>query len=74
MLTRKRAALAELTTGSETIPFVTNCPSCLQGLSRQENPGADPVHLAVLLARGHGGDKWPDALASALARSEVITF
>ena len=74
MLARKRLALDPLADADQPAPLVTNCPSCLQGLARQEHPGAEPVHLAVLLARTHGGDGWRDAFAKAIQRSEVVNF
>jgi FAD/FMN-containing dehydrogenase/Fe-S oxidoreductase len=74
MLTRKKMALAPLADTNCPAPLVTNCPSCLQGLGRQDHPGATPVHLAVLLARALGGDDWSKALATHLQRAEVVTF
>jgi Fe-S oxidoreductase len=74
MLARKREALAPFAETKAPTPFVTNCPSCLNGLARQDHPGIEPVHLAVLLAREDGGAAWKDALAKALQRAEVITF
>jgi FAD/FMN-containing dehydrogenase/Fe-S oxidoreductase len=74
LLLRKRAALAAIADESKPIPLVTNCPSCLQGLSRHEHPGAEPIHLAVLLARATGGDGWQAELAKALDRAEVVNF
>jgi Fe-S oxidoreductase len=75
MLTRKAAALAEIACATgPAVPLVTNCPSCLQGLARHQHPGAEPVHLAVLLARARGGPNWPAELERALTRSEVVSF
>jgi Fe-S oxidoreductase len=74
MLLRKRAALDELADQARPAPLVTNCPSCLQGLARQEHPGSEPVHLTVLLARAMGGDGWRDAFAKAVAHAEVVNF
>jgi FAD/FMN-containing dehydrogenase/Fe-S oxidoreductase len=74
LLTRKKTALAALADADRPAPLVTNCPSCLQGLARQEYPGAKPVHLAVLLARANGGEDWPEKLATALRRAEVVNF
>jgi Fe-S oxidoreductase len=74
MLTRKREALAQLTDTNKPTPLVTNCPSCLSGLGRQDHPGIEPVHLAVLLARENGGEDWQEVLAKALQHAEVITF
>ncbi len=74
MLKKKREALLPLVTAAEPRPFVTNCPSCLQGLGRQAHPGAEPVHLAVLLARTAGGKDWEKTLPRAFARAEIVTF
>jgi len=35
MLSRKKAALESVADADNPTPFVTNCPSCLQGLGRQ---------------------------------------
>jgi FAD/FMN-containing dehydrogenase/Fe-S oxidoreductase len=74
MLSRKRSALLPIADAAHPTPFVTNCPSCLQGLGRQDHAGATPVHLAVLLARAHGGADWQEALAAYVRRAEVVTF
>lgn len=74
MLTRKTAALLPLLDGQAPAPLVTNCPSCLQGLARQDRVGAKPTHLAVLLARSQGGDAWRDRLGRMVRRAEVVTF
>jgi Fe-S oxidoreductase len=74
LLRRKKAALAAFADENKPAPLVTNCPSCLQGLARHEHPGAEPVHLAVLLARGTGGEGWQADLAKAMARAEVVNF
>jgi len=74
MLSRKRLALEAEATTQSPAALVTNCPSCLQGLGRNDLPGAVPVHLAVLLARGNGGDGWPDKLAAAMGRAEIVNF
>jgi Fe-S oxidoreductase len=74
MLVRKRAALVPVADAAKPAPLVTNCPSCLQGLARHELPGAEPVHLAVLLARASGGERWPEALAANLRRAEIVSF
>jgi len=74
MLARKREALVPLASPEQPTPLVTNCPSCLQGLARHELAGAEPVHLAVWLARGAGGAAWQEKLAAALRRAEVVSF
>jgi Fe-S oxidoreductase len=74
MLLRKKAALGTLADEIKSAPLVTNCPSCLQGLSRNDHPGTKPVHLAVLLARANGGEEWQGELAKLLERTEVVNF
>jgi Fe-S oxidoreductase len=77
MLVRKKAALLPVVgaVGADhATPFVTNCPSCLQGLGRQNHAGAKPVHLAVLLARAHGGGDWKEVFARQVRRAEVVNF
>ncbi len=74
MLARKKDALAPLAEVHNPTPLVTNCPSCLNGLARLDHPGAQPIHLAVLLARLNGGERWQEALGAALRRAEVVTF
>jgi Fe-S oxidoreductase len=74
MLLRKQVALSPVADSDKPTPFVTNCPSCLQGLGRQDHAGAKPVHLAVLLARACGGEQWQEAFAACVRRAEVVTF
>jgi len=74
MLARKRSALAAVVEGDKPTPLVTNCPSCLQGLGRNANTVAEPVHLAVLLAQATGGVAWQEAFAAAVRRAEVVSF
>jgi FAD/FMN-containing dehydrogenase/Fe-S oxidoreductase len=74
LLLRKRAALTAVADEAKPVPLVTNCPACLQGLARHEHPGAEPVHLAVLLARSSGGERWREDLAKIVERAEVVNF
>ena len=79
MLTRKAVALAAAaercaTSGDSAPPLLTNCPSCLQGLGRQVGSGLSPEHIAVTLARHHGGANWQRDLARHLSRAEVVNF
>jgi Fe-S oxidoreductase len=74
MLARKQSALESIAATPGLVPFVTNCPSCLQGLGRQNHSNVEPVHLAVLLARARGGSQWQELFAASLQRSEVVDF
>ena len=74
MLSRKKAALLPIVEAGDPTSFVTNCPACLQGLGCQDHAGARPLHLAVLLARAHGGADWQNAFAESVRRAEVVTF
>jgi len=74
MLTRKASALREAGAAAGAPPLVTNCPSCLQGLARHRRAGPAPEHLAVLLARTRGGERWQEALSAAMQRAEAVTF
>ncbi|MEW6077955.1 MAG: DUF3683 domain-containing protein [Thermodesulfobacteriota bacterium] len=73
MLDRKRTVLEPHATGF-TGPhrLVTNCPACLNGLSRQRL--IPPVHLAVALADARGGDNWRRWTMARLAHAEKIRF
>jgi FAD/FMN-containing dehydrogenase/Fe-S oxidoreductase len=74
MLSRKESALVAAADAARVTPLVTNCPSCLQGLGRNAHTGVEPTHLAVLLARASGGDAWPQGLAAAMERAEIVSF
>ena len=75
MLHRKRVtvreALAERPAGAV---FLTNCPSCLQGLGRNAALGAEPRHLAVELARQLSGEGWLELFRARAARAQVVHF
>jgi len=74
MLGRKTVVLEAMASAGGRVPLVTNCPSCLQGLGRQQDSNAEPTHLAVLLAKNHGGQAWRDAFAQSVRRAEIVTF
>jgi len=63
MLRRKARAFAELHEGEEPHTVLTNCPACLQGLGRLNDPGLVPRHFLVELARLQGGSAWRDELS-----------
>jgi FAD/FMN-containing dehydrogenase/Fe-S oxidoreductase len=70
---RKREVIEEaMTNGTRTI--LTNCPSCIQGLSRQELDGLRPRHILLQLALTKGGAPWRDELKALTATANVITF
>lgn len=54
--------------------ILTNCPSCLQGLGRLDDPRLEPRHLAVELARLVGGRDWRGKLRALVRESEVVPF
>jgi FAD/FMN-containing dehydrogenase len=73
MLNRKRTVLEPVLTG-RTVPYrlVTNCPACLNGLSRQRL--ASPVHLATVLADALTDRDWRRWTYDQLAGAERIRF
>jgi Fe-S oxidoreductase len=76
MLHRKAAALREVLASRPGVPAVmlTNCPSCVHGLRRNEALGAEPRHVAVELARALSGDGWQDAFRARAARAQLVHF
>lgn len=50
-------SMQQFDTKQETL-VVTNCPSCVQGLSRQENLNLKVEHMCVVLAQSLGGKNW----------------
>ncbi len=54
--------------------MLTNCPSCIQGLSRNSGLGIRPRHIAVELARKAGGENWQKELKQMVRDTEVVTF
>ena len=73
MRKRKCVALQKMRTGDRST-ILTNCPSCLQGLTRNESAGIFPRHMAEELALRHGGADWHARLAALFPRHEVIAF
>ncbi len=82
MFLRKQDALAKingnginrkgLNGGVKVTKILTNCPSCVQGLGRQN--GVEPVHLAEELARLTGGRDWIRKFREMARSPEVVTF
>jgi Fe-S oxidoreductase len=75
MFDRKEDALREtLIRHPARRTILTNCPSCLQGLGRQEALGVTVSHLAVSLAEAVGGPNWPREFERLTRTAEVVTF
>jgi Fe-S oxidoreductase len=75
MLDRKKELIQTVRNGqTEQIKMLTNCPSCLQGLGRNQDTGITPVHIACELAERSGGTNWEKELIKLMKNSEVITF
>ncbi len=75
MLHRKRAAFAEALDGKKAPATVlTNCPSCVQGLGRNQALGVQPKHLAVALAERLSGPGWLEKLKAQAARAHAVNF
>ncbi|HEY7725468.1 MAG TPA: DUF3683 domain-containing protein [Anaeromyxobacteraceae bacterium] len=75
MLHRKREATREaLASRPRGAAVLTNCPSCLSGLSRSAALGAEPRHLAVEMARALSGDRWRELFAAEAARAQAVGF
>ena len=73
MLDRKRKTLAPCLDGRTEQPrLITNCPACLNGLSRQRLVPA--VHLVTALAETMGDPDWKRWTSQQLARAERIRF
>ncbi len=53
---------------------LTNCPSCIQGLSRNRSSGITPVHIAVELAKKTGGKKFETELEVLVRTARIIQF
>ncbi|MDY0133032.1 MAG: DUF3683 domain-containing protein [Desulforegulaceae bacterium] len=52
----------------------TNCPSCIQGLSRNKDNGFEPVHLAEAIAEEIGGKDWKESLKQMCKSAETVNF
>ena len=76
MMQRKRESLLAAKEGVAGEPtIVTNCPSCISGLGRNRELGVKPEHMAVLLAKSVGGERWQDEFKALLdGQVEKVTF
>jgi Fe-S oxidoreductase len=74
MLARKKQAVKQEMKENPVKKILTNCPSCLQGLGRCNDPNLTAVHLARELAVIKGGENWQDRLKILLGQNEVVTF
>jgi len=75
MFDRKECALqAALAENPRRKQLLTNCPSCLQGLGRQERLGVRVRHLSVALAEASGGPEWARELQGMTRKAEIVTF
>jgi len=73
MLERKNHALRKENT-KDGLKILTNCPSCIQGLERHQDPKLQPIHLAQELAFLKGGKNWERKLKTFVRQNEVVTF
>jgi FAD/FMN-containing dehydrogenase/Fe-S oxidoreductase len=74
MLHRKRAALAETIGEAQKATVLSNCPSCMQGLGRCRDVGAEPKHIAVALAEKVSGTEWKKQFLIQAARATAVSF
>jgi D-lactate dehydrogenase (cytochrome) len=74
MLHRKRQALAEAMPGQGRATILTNCPSCVQGLGRNQPLGVTPQHLVVALAERLSGAGWLERFRAQAAGARAIQF
>jgi D-lactate dehydrogenase (cytochrome) len=75
MFDRKECALKDaLAENPRRKKLLTNCPSCIQGLGRQERLGVHVSHLSVALAEAAGGPEWPRELQRMTEKAEIVTF
>ncbi len=75
MLHRKQDALREAQhehPGRSVV--LTNCPSCVQGLGRNEPLGFQAQHLAVALAEKLSGPRWLDRFREQAAQARAVQF
>ena len=74
MFLRKQNAVEQARQGLDTAKprMLTNCPSCVQGLGRQNQVTA--VHMAVELARLTGGADWMKQFRALMKNMEIVTF
>ncbi len=73
MLKRKQTAVIQMKP-EDSIPMLTNCPSCIQGLGRLGNGKLSVFHLAEKLAQIKGGKNWEKGFKALVSKSEVVTF
>jgi FAD/FMN-containing dehydrogenase/Fe-S oxidoreductase len=75
MLDRKAEALhSAVAAGRQGRTLLTNCPSCIQGLGRNEAIGYRTRHIAVELAERTGGREWKKELKGMLRKAEVVNI
>ncbi|WP_035276482.1 DUF3683 domain-containing protein [Desulforegula conservatrix] len=76
MLDKKRVSINEALEKNEIHQGVilTNCPSCLQGLGRNQSSGMAPRHIAEELALKSGGYDWEKELVRMLDKHEKVNF
>ncbi|NTW74839.1 MAG: DUF3683 domain-containing protein [Chlorobiaceae bacterium] len=74
MLQRKREALREMMAGTASATVLTNCPSCVQGLGRNHDMGAEPKHIAVALAEKYSGKDWMDRFIAQAAKATAMIY
>lgn len=74
MLHRKQKALEEAMRQCNNAVVLTNCPSCVHGLSRSKRIGVQPVHLAVALAERRSGRDWEKRFLAQACRACVFNF
>ncbi len=75
MLLRKRQALEHALQKEQPTEILTNCPSCISGLSRNTvSLNLQPMHFAEKLAETIGGNSWQKELQTLLGNTEIVTF
>ncbi|MBN1379947.1 MAG: DUF3683 domain-containing protein [Gammaproteobacteria bacterium] len=77
MRNKKKLAFAEAVSGpngKDKKITLTNCPSCMQGLSRQTGMNLEVEHLTVYTTKQLGGRDWKKELAGMLGNYERVTF
>ncbi|MGD9826495.1 MAG: FAD-linked oxidase, partial [Desulfobacter sp.] len=75
MFLRKQDAIEQAREDLDNIKkpkILTNCPSCVQGLGRQNQGTA--VHMAVELAGLTGGADWMNQFRALIKNLEIVTF
>ncbi len=73
--TKANEMAAVMGESGNALPCVlTNCPSCLQGLSRQRNSTAKAEHIVVAWAKALGGAGWKSEFKLMLKNAERVNF